>query len=173
MILLSFWDPAEHLILLTEFLLLEKVQEEGWLHQVHTLDKHATKQKNKKIIIKKKRAILIRVISGMATLSIYHRCWTERRICVKKWVPIKSNPYWALNPFGRGTGWGTFLASSIPLPCPPHYSVDLLATTKMPQSDRTNHRYKKVKELKVTIPPPALASYLNSFLSEMICAWGR
>ena len=53
MILLSFWDPAEHLILLTEFLLLEKVQEEGWLHQVHTLDKHATKQKNNKIIVKK------------------------------------------------------------------------------------------------------------------------
>ena len=54
MILLSFWDPAEHLILLTEFLLLEKVQEEEWLHLVHTLDKHATKQKNKKIIVKKK-----------------------------------------------------------------------------------------------------------------------
>lgn len=97
----------------------------------------------------------------------------EKEFCEKKRFPIKSNPYWALNPFRRGKGWGTFLASSIPLPCPPHYSVDLLATTKMPQSDRTNHRYKKVKELKVTIPPPALASYLNSFLSEMICAWGR
>ena len=79
----------------------------------------------------------------------------------------------ALNPFGRGKGWGTFLASSTPLPYPTHYSVDLLATTNTPKSDRSNHRYKNVKELKVTIPPPALASYLNSFLSEMICAWGR
>ena len=55
MILLSFWDPAEHLILLTEFLLLEKVQEEEWPHLVHTLDKHATKQNNKKIIIVNKK----------------------------------------------------------------------------------------------------------------------
>ena len=55
MILLSFWDPAEHLILLTEFLLLEKVQGEEWLHLVHTLDKHATEHNNEKIIIVNKK----------------------------------------------------------------------------------------------------------------------
>lgn len=157
MILLSFWDPAEHLILLTEFLLLEKVQEEEWLHLVHTLDKHATKQHNKKIIVNKKKTILITVLSGMAALSIYHRCWKEKENFVgKKMSPNVIHTHFnlgilwsyrcmALNPFGRGKGWGSFLASSTPLPCPPRYSVDLLATINMPQSDRSNHRYKKSK----------------------------
>lgn len=131
MILLSFWDPAEHLILLTEFLLLEKVQEEEWLHPVHTLDKHATKQENKKNNNRQQRkAILIRVISGMAALSTYHRYWKGKENFVgKKMSPNVIHTHFnlgilwsyrcmALNPFGRGKGWDTFLASSIPLPCP-------------------------------------------------------